>query len=110
MCFYLFRTAILPGMIARKSGKIVFIGSVAGKVPIPFRSTFAASKHALQAFSDTLRAEVAVHNINVLVSNPEYIATDLTVAEIESAGTEKEGNIHHRHQAKIYSNLPLYSI
>lgn len=91
---YPFSIAILPGMIARKSGKIVFISSVAGKVPIPFRSSFAASKHALQAFSDTLRAEVTLHNIKVLVSNPEYIATDLTRAEIETAGTEKEGNIH----------------
>lgn len=78
-------------MIARKSGKIVFISSVAGKVPIPFRSSFAASKHALQAFSDTLRAEMSPYNIKVLVSNPEYIASDLTRAEIEMAGTEKEG-------------------
>lgn len=82
-------------MIARQTGKVVFISSVAGKVPIPFRSSFAASKHALQAFSDTLRAEIAAHNIKVLVSNPEYIASDLTKAQIETAGTEKESMFQH---------------
>lgn len=81
-------------MIERKSGKIVFISSVAGKVPIPFRSSFAASKHALQAFSDSLRAEIAVHNIHVLVSSPEYVANDLTQAEVKSAGTNTEGTNH----------------
>lgn len=66
---------------------------MAGKVPIPFRSSFAASKHAVQAFSDTLRAEIGMHNISVLVSSPEYIANDLKQNEIESTEitTEKEG-------------------
>lgn len=66
---------------------------MAGKVPIPFRSSFAASKHALQAFSDTLRAEINIYNISVLVTSPEYIANDLKQNEIESTeiATEKEG-------------------
>lgn len=78
-------------MIHRKTGKIVFVNSVAGKVPIPFRSSFSASKHALQAFSDSLRAEIATYNVSVLVSSPEYIAMDLKENEINSAGTEHEG-------------------
>lgn len=84
------RAALLPSMVHRKTGKIVFISSVAGKVPIPFRSTFAASKHALQAFSDSLRAELAMYNVSVLVASPEYIAMDLSQDEIKSAGTERE--------------------
>lgn len=83
---------MLPFMIQRKSGKVVFVSSVAGKVPIPYRSSFAASKHALQAFSDSLRAEMAMHNVSVLVSNPEYISSDMTRDELQTAGTEKEGN------------------
>lgn len=71
-------------MIARKSGKIVFVSSVAGKVPIPFRSSYAASKHALQAFADTLRAEIKMHGITVLVSSPEYITSDFQQTEIET--------------------------
>lgn len=76
-------------MVQRKSGQIVVISSVAGKVPIPFRSSFAASKHALQAFSDALRAEMAVHHVKVLVSSPEYIPSDTQITENdEIAGPE----------------------
>lgn len=63
-------------MVQRKQGKIVCISSVAGIVPIPYRSAFAASQHALQAFCDSLRAEMAVHNVQVLVCSPGYNATD----------------------------------
>lgn len=78
-------------MIHRKSGKLVFISSVAGLVPIPYRSAFAASKHALQAFCDSLRAEIAAYNVQVLVSSPEYIAIDLSKNEVNWAGTSNEG-------------------
>lgn len=77
-------------MIHRKSGKIVFVSSVAGKVPIPFRSSFAASKHSLQAFADSLRAEIAMYHVKVLVCSPEYIAMDLNDTEISLAGTTNE--------------------
>lgn len=75
--------AILPHMVSQKSGSIVFIGSVAGFLAIPFRSSFAASKHALQAFCDVLRAEIAMHNIKVLVSNPEYYPTEVYKGDID---------------------------
>lgn len=78
-------------MIHRKSGKLVFVSSVAGLVPIPYRSAYAASKHALQAFCDSLRAEIAAYNVQVLVSSPEYIAIDLTKNEVNQAGTQDEG-------------------
>lgn len=77
-------------MIHRKSGQIAFVNSVAGKVPIPFRSSFAASKHALQAFADSLRAEIAMYNVQVLVCNPEYISCDLTSGDVAVAGTMNE--------------------
>lgn len=78
-------------MVHRKSGQIVFVNSVAGKVPIPYRSSFAASKHAIQAFADSLRAEIAMHQVKVLVCNPEYIASDLSNNDIAKAGTMDEG-------------------
>lgn len=70
--------ALLPSMIERKSGKIVFVSSVVGRLPIPYRSAYTASKHALQAFADCLRAEIAAHNIQVLVSSPGYVATEVS--------------------------------
>lgn len=64
-------------MIKQRSGRIVCVSSVQGKFSLPHRSAYAASKHALQAFCDSLRAEVAVYNIQVLVCSPGYKATDI---------------------------------
>ena len=50
------------------------------------RSAYAASKHALQAFSDSLRAEIAEHNIQVSVISPGYIATALSVNALTGSG------------------------
>lgn len=76
MCFGCL--AFLPSMIERKQGTIVFISSLVGRVPIPYRSAYTASKHALQAFADCLRAEIDQHNIHVMVSSPGYVATDIS--------------------------------
>ena len=51
-----------------------------------FRSAYAASKHALHAFSDSLRAEVASCNIKVSVISPGYIATQISVNALTATG------------------------
>ncbi len=70
--------AVLPSMLARRSGHIVPISSVVGYVGTPLRSAYAASKHALQGFFDSLRAEVAKDGIAVTIVCPGYIRTDVT--------------------------------
>ncbi|XP_076055635.1 dehydrogenase/reductase SDR family protein 7-like [Oratosquilla oratoria] len=79
--------AVLPSMKARKEGTIIAVSSIQGKLAIPFRSCYAASKHALQAFFDTLRAEVYDDNIKVSVISPGYIATNLSVNAVTSDGS-----------------------
>lgn len=78
--------ALLPSMVRRRSGHIVTVSSVQGKIAIPHRSAYAASKHALQAFCDTLRAEVAAHNVKVTVISPGYIHTKLSLNAINGSG------------------------
>nr|CAG4645578.1 EOG090X07KM [Lynceus sp. MCZ IZ 141354] len=78
---------ILPSMIENNNGNIVMIGSVQGRIGIPFRSAYAASKHALQAFSDCLRAEVKSYGINVTVINPGYIRTNLSLNAVTGDGS-----------------------
>lgn len=73
-------------MIKRKEGRIVCIGSVQGKFAIPHRSAYSASKHALQAFCDSLRAEVACHNIKVLLVSPGYMNTALSLNALTGTG------------------------
>ncbi|XP_029174397.1 dehydrogenase/reductase SDR family protein 7-like [Nylanderia fulva] len=77
---------ILPYMIEQKSGHIVGISSVQGRIAIPFRSAYAASKHALQAWYDTSRAELADKNIKFTVINPGYIKTSLSLNALKDDG------------------------
>ena len=70
--------AVLPAMIARKSGHIVPISSVVGYVGTPLRSAYAASKHALHGYFDSLRAELAKDGIGVTIICPGYIRTNVS--------------------------------
>ncbi|XP_009887506.1 PREDICTED: dehydrogenase/reductase SDR family member 7B isoform X1 [Charadrius vociferus] len=79
--------ALLPSMIKRRQGHIVAISSVQGKISIPFRSAYAASKHATQAFFDCLRAEVDQYDIDVTVVSPGYIQTNLSLNAVTADGS-----------------------
>ncbi|KAL1452279.1 hypothetical protein WDU94_006565 [Cyamophila willieti] len=78
--------ALLPSMTRRGSGHIITVSSVQGKIAIPHRSAYAASKHALQAFCDTLRAEVASTGVKVTLISPGYIHTRLSMNAITGSG------------------------
>uniref|UniRef100_A0A6B2F7M1 Dehydrogenase/reductase SDR family member 7B n=1 Tax=Bothriechis nubestris TaxID=1766655 RepID=A0A6B2F7M1_9SAUR len=80
--------ALLPAMMERRKGHIVAVSSVQGKISVPFRSAYAASKHATQAFFDCLRAEVARFNIDVTVVCPGYIQTNLSLNAVTSDGSQ----------------------
>ncbi|XP_054257713.1 dehydrogenase/reductase SDR family protein 7-like isoform X2 [Macrosteles quadrilineatus] len=97
--------ALLPSMVLRKSGQIVAISSVQGRIAIPYRSAYTASKHALQAFCDTLRAEVAHHNVSVTVVSPGYISTNLSLNALTGTG-EKYGVVDET-TAKGYEPLDV---
>ncbi|XP_040856642.1 dehydrogenase/reductase SDR family member 7B-like [Ochotona curzoniae] len=79
--------ALLPGMIQRQQGHVVAISSVQGRISIPFRSAYAASKHATQAFFDCLRAELEQDQIAVTVVSPGYIHTNLSLNAVTANGS-----------------------
>lgn len=62
--------SVLPGMVARRSGRIVNISSVSGVMPTPFAGAYCASKAALNALSDSLRMELAPLGIQVTTVQP----------------------------------------
>ncbi|XP_046721839.1 dehydrogenase/reductase SDR family member 7C-B isoform X2 [Silurus meridionalis] len=66
---------VLPSMISRRSGHILLVNSIQGKLAVPFRTTYAASKHAVQAFFDCLRAEVQEFGISVSTISHTFINT-----------------------------------
>ncbi|MEE6497829.1 hypothetical protein FKM82_002878 [Ascaphus truei] len=80
--------ALLPAMIKNRRGHIVAISSVQGKISIPFRSAYAASKHATQAFFDCLRAEIEPYEIDVTVVSPGYIQTNLSLNAVTEDGSK----------------------
>ncbi|XP_058508747.1 dehydrogenase/reductase SDR family member 7B [Solea solea] len=80
--------ALLPSMVRRRSGHIVVISSIQGKIAIPYRSAYAASKHATQAYFDCLRAEMECYGIPVTVVSPGYIRTNLSVNAVTGDGSK----------------------
>ncbi|XP_061563755.1 dehydrogenase/reductase (SDR family) member 7Cb [Cololabis saira] len=64
---------VLPTMISRRSGHIILVNSVQGRLAVPFRSSYAASKHAAQAFFDCLRSEVGEYGIIVSTISHSFI-------------------------------------
>lgn len=69
--------AVLPGMRERKSGRIINVTSVAGRLAAAGQSAYAASKFALEAASESLAAEVKPFNIRVNVVEPGVIETPI---------------------------------
>ena len=67
--------AVLPQMRKAGKGRIVNIGSVAGRIVAPFMGVYGASKHAVEGLSDGLRRELAPHGIKVSVIRPGFINT-----------------------------------
>jgi len=79
--------ALLPHFIARKSGHFGVITSLVGKFGSPYRSAYAASKHALHGFFDSLRAEQFTDNITVTMICPGFIRTQVSVNAITGDGS-----------------------
>ncbi len=67
---------VLPSMIERNTGHIINIASQAGKLATPKSSGYAATKHAVLGFTNSLRMELAKTNISVSAVNPGPIETN----------------------------------
>jgi len=92
--------ALLPSMLARGSGRIVVVSSVAGYVGTPLRSSYAASKHAVRGYFDSLRAELHDTGVGVTIVCPGYIATEISAKAISS-----DGQLHGKEDAANASGM-----
>lgn len=72
--------AILPAMLARRSGTIVDIASMAAIAPTPSMYFYNAAKAGLAAASESLRGEVRRHGVHVVTVYPGPVATDMEIA------------------------------
>src|SRR3954464_11000585 len=67
--------AVLPQMRAQGSGRVINVSSVLGLVPAPFGALYAATKHAIEGYSESLDHEVREYGVRVLLVEPAYTRT-----------------------------------
>lgn len=69
--------AVLPHLAAQKSGDVILTSSVAGVIPVVWEPIYTASKHAVQAFTHTVRRQMAKHGVRVGAILPGPVVTAL---------------------------------
>jgi len=82
---FLLAQAVLPGMIARKSGKIVNIASLMSDLARPTVVPYTAAKGGVRQLTRGMAVELAPHNIQVNAISPGYFATEMNRALIDDA-------------------------
>ncbi len=79
---------VLPQMIREQSGHIVVISSLMGKFSSQLRSGYAAAKHALHGFFESLRLEHYDDNIKVLLVCPGFVKTNISLNSVTKDGSK----------------------
>ncbi|HET9794929.1 MAG TPA: SDR family oxidoreductase [Thermoanaerobaculia bacterium] len=89
--------AVLPHMRARRTGRVINIGSIAGRIAYPFGAAYCSSKFAVEAISDALRLEVERFGIRVVLVEPGPIRThfgERVEAEVEPLSHDPDSPYH----------------
>ncbi|ANF81305.1 oxidoreductase [Acinetobacter sp. NCu2D-2] len=77
---------VLPTFMAHKTGRIVFVSSVAGLLGTQYRASYSAAKAAIHMWANSLRAEVAEQGIGVSVLFPGFVKTNVSINALDGAG------------------------
>lgn len=107
---------LIPHFLQRRSGHFVVVSSVTGKFGTPWRSGYAASKHALHGFFDSLRAELwkeAGNAIPVTIVCPGFINTPLTLSAVTGDGSplgKKDDANFHGMEADLFAKKMIRAI
>lgn len=92
-------TAALPQMRRQGRGRIVTMSSVGGLLALPYNSAYAASKFALEGYSESLRYELLPAGIFVSLIEPGQVRTDTLETSIRSAGGAHARKVAERARA-----------
>lgn len=82
--------AVLPHFLERKSGHFVVVTSLMGKFGGPWRSSYAAAKHGLHGFFESLRAELWRDNIYVTLLCPGFVKTNISLNALTADGSPQQ--------------------
>lgn len=80
---------VLPRMAARRSGRLAFVSSIAGKVGVPLRSAYCAAKFGLAGYADSVRAETAHLGLQVHTIYPGSIRTNVSRNALTADGSRR---------------------
>jgi len=67
--------AVLPHLRAQESGRVINVSSLLGLIPAPFMAVYAATKHAVEGYSESVDHELREHGVRVLLVEPAYTST-----------------------------------
>jgi short-subunit dehydrogenase len=93
--------AVVPYMRKQGEGRIINIGSILGLIPAPYMATYAATKHAVEGFSESLDHELRTRGIRVSVVEPGYTNTQFEANAPEVDAKLDEYNIARKALAKL---------
>ncbi|MEV4147697.1 oxidoreductase [Amycolatopsis sp. NPDC049691] len=74
--------AVLPHMRAQGSGRVVNVSSVLGLIPAPFMAIYAAAKHAVEGYSESVDHELREHGVRMLLVEPAYTSTSFEASSL----------------------------
>lgn len=83
--------ATLPTLRARRSGLVINVGSILGRVTLPFFGLYGASKQALEAISDSYRYELSQLGVDVVLVQPSAYPTNMYASAQQPADGERAG-------------------
>ncbi|MXN90969.1 SDR family NAD(P)-dependent oxidoreductase [Flavobacterium sp. Sd200] len=92
---------VVPYMRAAKSGTVINTSSMGGKMYFPMGAWYHASKHAVEGLSDCLRLELKPFNINVVVLEPGFIATEFGSVLLEGFSRISKNSAYRNMMDKI---------
>lgn len=77
---------LLPHFRQQKSGQVVVISSMAGLMGFPLRTTYAASKHALKGYFETLQVEHTIPGFDITIVSPGRVNTPISLSAVTATG------------------------
>lgn len=95
---------IIPGMVARKSGQIINIGSTAGKEVYPKGNVYCGSKHAVDAITKGMRLDLNPYGIKVMAINPGLVDTEFSLVRFKG-DDQKAANVYKGFQPLMAEDI-----
>jgi NADP-dependent 3-hydroxy acid dehydrogenase YdfG len=102
--------AVVPHMRQQQAGRIIIIGSLAGKLVLPVNGTYSATKFALEALSDALRLELAPFGIQVVLIEPgnirsSFMATAQANSQETLANPDSPYHALYQHYLRVMTTM-----